>query len=215
MDERLRICLWMIGGGGFGCVLGSVFGTLAAALLYVRSSETAGTRLARNVVENFLQSGERQPLPMSRAALIGAVDGFLFLGILGLVAGALLGMSGRAADELLLPMVAGSALLAGGAIFFGMLAYALTYRTAEILHAIVGGFLGSFLAVTLLGPDHGLVGLIPGLCLGLFLCRTLRRYSPRFHPPRVGKSMPQSRADYPTDITGTPPPHANDDFLRG
>ncbi len=214
MDERLRICLWMIGGGVFGCVLGSVFGALAAALLHERCGEMAGTRMARRMVENFLRMGERQPLQMSRAALIGAADGFLFLGTLGLVCGALLGVSGRAADGLLLPMVAGSALLAGGAIFFGTLAYALTYHTAEVLHAVAGSFLGSYLAVTLLGPDYGPAGLIPGLCLGLFLCHAVRRYSPRFQPPRIEKtpSPPCSRVD--TNIIGPPPSSQDDDYFR-
>jgi hypothetical protein len=214
MDERLRISLWMLGGGGFGGVLGSIFGALAAALLYARSGETAGTHLARRMVENFLQMGERQPFPMSRAALIGAVDGFLFLSILGLVGGALLGMSGQKADELLVPMVAGSALLASGAIFFGTLAYALTYHTAEVLYAVVGGYLGSFFAVTLLGPDYGLAGLIPGLCLGLVLCRSARRYSPKFQPPHTEKSQSQPRSGAGADITGSPPSPSDDDFFH-
>ncbi len=125
MDDRLRICLWMVGGSGFGGLLGGVFGALAAAL-YARSGGAAGTRLARNVVGNFLQSGEREPSPTFHAAIIGAVDGFFFLGILGLVAGTLLGKSGRTANELLLPMMVGSVFLVGGAVFFGTLTYALT-----------------------------------------------------------------------------------------
>src|SRR5690348_7176901 len=135
MDDRLRICLWMVGVGGFGSVLGGAFGALTAAL-YARSGGAAGTRWARRVVENFLRFAERQPSPTSRAALIGAVDGYLFLGILGLIAGAFLGMSGWRAEELWLPMMVGSGILVGGAVFFGTLAYVLTNNAAEFHYAL-------------------------------------------------------------------------------
>lgn len=125
MDERLRICLWMVGGGVFGGVLGGIFGALAA-VLYARSGGAAGTRLARNLVDSFLQSGDRQLSPIFHAALIGAADGLCFLGGFGLLAGALLGLSGPRADELLLPMIMGSVFLVAGAVFLGTLAYALT-----------------------------------------------------------------------------------------
>lgn len=213
MDDRLRICVWMVGGGGFGCMLGGVFGALAAAL-YAQSGGTAGTRMARNVVDHFLQSGERQPSPTARAALIGTTDGFCFMGCFGLIAGALLGLTGRPAGELLVPALVGSVILVGGAIFFGTMAYALTYRTAEILYAVVGGLLGSFFAVALLGPDFGFIGYFPGICFGLLLCRAVRRYSPKFHPPRVGKTMSQPRPDTDTDITGSSPSLPNDDFFH-
>jgi hypothetical protein len=214
MDDRLRICLWMVGGGGFGSVLGGVFGALAAAQLHARSGDTAGTRLARQIVDNFLQSAERQPSPLGRAVLIGAADGFFFLGILGLVTGALLGVSGRTVDELLLPIVLGTLLLAGGAIFFGMLAYTLTHHAAVLLYTTAGGFLGSFLAARLLGSVYGPIGLVPGMCIGLFLCRAVRRYSPRFQAPRVGKTMPKPRSDADTNITGSPSSPPNDDFFH-
>jgi len=215
MDERLRICLWMVGGGGFGCVLGGVFGALATGQLHARSGDTAGTRLARNVVENFLQSGQRQPSPTVRAALIGAADGFFFLGGVGLLAGALLGVSGRRADELLAPMVMGGVVLAGGAIFFGTLAYALERPGEELLSAFVCGVLAAVLAGRL-GWDYGCVGAaVLGFYVGLFLCRAaIRRYSPRFQPPRVGKTTPPPRFHADTDITGSSPSPSNADFVR-
>lgn len=213
MDDRLRICLWMVGGGGFGGVLGGIFGALAAAL-YARSGGAAGTRLARNVVEIFLQSGERQPSPTIHAAIIGAVDGFFFLGIFGLVAGALLGMTVRNADDLLVPVISGSLLLFGGATLFGIAAYALTYYTAEFLYGLTGGLLGCLLAVSLLGPSGVLPGFAAGLYLGLYVCRTVRRYSPKFRPPHVGKTMPQSHSDADTNITGSPSSSSSDDFFH-
>lgn len=126
MDDRLRICLWMVGGGFFGAVLGAAFGALTGAL-YARNGGAAGTRWARHLVEQFLKSAERQPSPIRRAALIGGADGFIFLGILGFIVGVLLGIAGRSADEWRVPLIVGSVLLVGGAVFFGVLAYALTY----------------------------------------------------------------------------------------
>jgi hypothetical protein len=212
MDERLRICLWMVGGGIFGGVLGGIFGALAAAL-YARNGGAAGTRLARNVVENVLQTGERQASSTVHAALIGAADGFFFIGIFGLIAGALLGIVVRNADDSLVPVISGSLLLFGGAILFGTAAYALTYHTAEFLYSLTGGLLGCLLA-SLLEPLLVLPGLVTGLYLGLYVCRTVRRYSPKFHPPRIEEipSQPCSPAD--TDITGSSPSLPDNEFFH-
>jgi hypothetical protein len=204
MDERLRICLWMVGGGGFGSVLGGVFGATAAAF-YAQSGGRAGTGLARRVLEKFLHLGERQPTSLLYAALLGAVDGFCFLGGLGLFTGALLGVSGRPADELLVPALVGSVVMVGGAIFFGTLAYALTRRprTAALLSGFVGCVLGSVVTARG-GSGYGAAGCVLGYFVGVFFFHAVRLYSPIFHPPRVGKTMPQSRSDSDTDITGSP-----------
>jgi hypothetical protein len=216
MDDRLRICLWMVGGGGLGAALGGVFGAVAAAQLYARCREVAGTQLARRVVESFLRSGEHPPSRLGLATLVGAADGFFFLGSLGLVGGALLGTSGRAADEFLVPIVLGSVLLVGGAILFGVLAYALTHHAAALVYAAAGAGSGSFLAALLLGADYSLVGLVPGLCLGLLLGRAVRHYSPRFHPPHVWKPFRPQRlhSDADTKFTDSPPPSANDELFH-
>ncbi|HTU23636.1 MAG TPA: hypothetical protein VMG10_36705 [Gemmataceae bacterium] len=213
MDERLRICLWMVGVGGFGAVLGGVFGAVTA-VLYARNGGAAGTRLARNLVKNFFQSGDGQPSPTFHAAVLGAADGFFFLGTLGLVAGAFLGKCGWTANELLLPIVLSGVLLIGGAMLFGTLAYALTYRTAECLYCIAGSILGSILAARLLGSVYGPVGIMPGMGVGLFLCRAVRAYSPKFHPPRAEKTTPRLRSDANTDITGSLSSPPNADFFR-
>jgi hypothetical protein len=192
--------------------LGGLFGSLAAAL-YARNGGAAGTRLARNVVENLLQSGDRPPLPALHAAIIGAVDGFFFLGIFGLIAGMFLGKSGRSANELLFPIMTGSVFLVGGAIIFGAMAYALTYRAMEFLYGCTGAFLGSFVAVGLFGSIYGSAGLVPGMVIGCLLCRAVRRYTPRFHPPQVEKdrAVPNARPD--TDITCSPSSPRIDEFF--
>ncbi|MHB1423884.1 MAG: hypothetical protein ACYC3I_11945 [Gemmataceae bacterium] len=213
MDQRLHLCLWMVGGWGFGSILGSAFGALTAAL-YARNGGAAGTRLARNTVENFLQAGDRQPSPTWHAALIGAADGFFFLGGLGLVAGTILGKSGQSADELLLMIGVGSVLLFVAAIFFGTMAYALTYQGAQFLYIFAGGLLGSLLASVLFGSVYGAAGAGAGPIIGLYLCRAVRGYSPKFHSPRVDYSKPQRRSDNRTDITGPPLPPLREDIFR-
>lgn len=204
MDERLWICLWMVGGGVLGGVLGAAFGALTG-VVYAQNGGAAGTGLARRIVEPFLDTPEQQASSLRRAALIGAADGFLFLGIFGLVAGALLGVSGRATNELLVPAVVGSVFLVGGAAFFGGLAYGLARNgpwAAVWVFAV--GLLGTFLAGLHLGADNCLFGTIPGLLVGLILSFLQARYAPRFQPPRVEKPAARHRSD--TDITG--PPHA-------
>jgi hypothetical protein len=213
MDERLRICLWMVGGGVLGSVLGSAFGALTAAL-YERSGGAAGTGLARRVAEALLDTAVHPPSSTGRAALVGATDGFFFLGTLGLLGGVALGMSGRSANELLMPILMGSLLLIGGAIFFGTLAYALTYHGALFLYGLVGCIVGCLLAMSFLGSGYGPIGAVLGLLIGHILCRALRRYSPKYHSPCVGKTMPPTRSDADIDITSSPPSHANDDFFR-
>jgi len=213
MDERLRICLWMIGGGILGSVLGSAFGVLTAAL-YERSGGAAGTGLARRVAEAFLDNALHPPSPTGRAALVGATDGFFFLGILGLIGGAILGMSGRSVNELLVPILIGSLLLVGGAIFFGTLAYALTHRGARFLYGAVGGIIGCWLAGSMFGSVYGGGGFVVGMMLAQALCLAVRSYSPKFQPPHVGESMPRPRNEVDTDITNSPPSHTNDDFFQ-
>ncbi len=213
MDERLRICLWIVGGGGFCGVLGGIFGAVAAAL-YARNGGAAGTRLARNVAENLLQSRDRPPSPTLHAAIIGAVDGFFFLGIFGLWAGMFLGKISLPARELVLPIMAGSVFLVAGAIIFGAMAYALTYRAMEFLYGCAGGILGSLVAGSLFGSDYGGAGVFPGMLIGWLFCRAVRRYSPRFQPPQVEKDMavPNSKPD--TDITCSLSSPRNDDFFH-
>jgi hypothetical protein len=213
MDDRLRICLWMIGGGGFGAVLGAGFGALAA-VFDARSGGAAGTGLARRVAESLLETSLHPPSPTGRAVLVGATDGFFFLGILGLLGGAILGICGRSANELLVLILIGSLLLSGGAILFGTLAYALTYGGARLLYGAVGGFLGWWFARTLFGWEYGAGGFVLGTMLAQVLCFAARSYSPKFQPPQAGKAMPQSRSEVETDITGSPPSRASDDFFH-
>lgn len=213
MDERLRICLWMVGGGGLGVGLGAAFGALTA-VMYSRSGGTAGTRLARGIVAKFQDTPEENS-SSDRTALIGAVDGSLFLGTLGLVAGVLLGASGRGTQELIVPAAVGSTVLVSGAAFFGGLAYSLVRNGLRaVFWVFAGGLAGTLLAGFWLGADHCLLGTIPGLLLGLILSFFHRNYAPAFRTPHVEVVAPQARAESETDITRSPHRRSADDIRK-
>lgn len=214
MDERLYICLGMVSGCALGSVLGGVFGGLASAL-YAQSGGSAGTGFGRRVADAFARAEERELSPVRQAAISGAADGILFLGLLGVVVGALLGMSGRPAGELLLSAGVGSAVLVGGAAFFGVLAYSMARNGVwAVLYVFAGGLLGSFVAGILLGADNCLLGTIPGLLAGQTLSLVGGRYAPTFRSPHVGKAVPRRRSNTKTDITGPLHRHPGADAFR-
>jgi hypothetical protein len=215
MDERLRISVWLVSGGGLGAVLGGAFGALTGAL-YAQHGGSAGTRFGRGVADAFARAAEEEPSAVRRAAITGAADGVLFLGIVGTLAGAGVAIIGNAPLRWLGVAALGSVALVGAAAFFGLLAYSITSdATHEFLGAFVGCCLGGLLAASLLGSVYGPVGLVPGMYIGKGLARLLRRrYAPKFHPPRAGKVVPRSPTDARTDITGTPPSHPDNDSIR-
>jgi hypothetical protein len=124
MDDRIRICLWMIGGGAFGAILGGVFGGLTGTLLE-QNRRAAGTGLAQRIADAFERNAVRKSSPLRRAIFIGATDGFLFLGVCGLTLGLILGWSDRGTG-LIFPLLVGALFLVAGAVCFGLLAYALS-----------------------------------------------------------------------------------------
>jgi hypothetical protein len=206
MDERLRVSLWVVVSGGLGAVLGGAFGGLAG-LLYAQGGGAAGTRFGRRVADAFARAGQSEASPTARAALVGAADGFLFLGVVGVLAGAAAAVFGRADPRWLAPAALGAALLVGAAAFFGSLAYSMTRHGARAITCILGGGLfGSLAAGLLLGVDDCLFGTLPGFILGLALSFVVRRYTPTFRPPQVGEPSARRRPDAETDITGPPQP---------
>lgn len=177
MDERLRICLWMVSGGALGAFLGGVFGGLTAAL-FARSGHAAGTGLARRIADSFAQTAERKPSLLRRAIFIGATDGLVFLGIFGLVAGTLMGMIHRPTHEWLQPALFGVVLI-GGAIFFGLLAYAMSCGVRTVGSVIGGGLLGASLVSWRYGVDRLLLGVVLGFLGGLLFSLVVHRRSRR------------------------------------
>jgi hypothetical protein len=209
MDERLRISLWIVSGGGLGAVLGGGFGALTGAL-YAQHGGSAGTRFGRGVADAFARAAEEEPSSVRQAAIIGAADGVLFLGIVGTLTGAGVAILGNANLRWLVVVALGSASLVGGAAFFGVLAYAMARNGVwAVVYVFAGGLLGSSIAGVLLGADRCLLGTLPGLVLGLALGFVIRRYAPIFRPPRIGESASRLRSDGETDIMGKP--HARPD----
>lgn len=214
MDERLRISLWMVGGGGLGAVLGGAFGGLTGAL-YAQGGGAAGTGFGRRVADAFTRAGERELSPIRRAAITGAADGFLFLGIVGILTGAGVAIIGGAHLRWLAVAALGSVFLVGGAAFFGVLAYGITHNGARaVLYVFAGGLAGSSLAGVLLGADRCLLGTIPGLLAGLTLAFVIRRYAPTFRPPHIGEGTPRLHSDARTDITEPLYPSSKDDSFQ-
>jgi hypothetical protein len=214
MDERLRIFLWMVSGGGLGAVLGGAFGGLTG-VLYAQSGGAAGTALGRRVADAFARAGERELSLVQRAAIVGVADGFLFLGVVGIVAGALVATVGHADPRWLGAAALSSTLLVGGAAFFGMLAYGIVRRGVwAVLYASAGGLLGAILASFSMGVDNCLFGAIPGLFAGLMLSLAGGRYAPNFRSPHVGKVVPRVRSKAETDITDSPQRRFGADAFR-
>ena len=185
MDERLRISVWLVSGGGLGAVLGGAFGALTGAL-YAQHGGSAGTRFGRGVADAFARAAEEEPSAVRRAAITGAADGVLFLGIIGTLTGVGVAIIGHAPLRWLGAAALGSAFLVGAAAFFGILAYVMAHNGVRaVVYVFAGGLFGSSVARVLLGADRCLLGTIPGLVLGLALGFVARRDAPTFRPPHA------------------------------
>ncbi len=186
MDARLRTFAWILGSGCFGAMVGIVFGALAGAL-YWRSGRASGTRLGLLIADAFGRFSRRPLSRTTRGSLIGAVDGLLFLGVVGTLLGVAGVASGRDLEEILRPALWLALLLVGGAIFFGTLAYTLTRAGVRALAAVGGGgILGAALGSYLAGVGGllfgSLGGLVAGNALGLLWPA---RYEPEFLEPQL------------------------------
>ena len=196
MDERLLAFAWILGSGCFGAVLGGVFGALAGAL-YWRSGRASGTRLGLRLAETFGRFAGREPSPTTKGGLVGAVDGFLFLGTVGTVLGAAAVYVGRTSNDLVRPALWLALLLVGGAAFFGVLAYTLTRAGVRALAGvcicgIVGAALGSYVA--------GLGGLLCGCLVGVVIGNAIglwwpSRYEPKFESYMLPLTPEERRAE--------------------
>jgi len=179
MDDRLRIFLWIAGSGVFGGLLGGLFGAVAG-LVYWRSGKASGTFFGLTMARAVARASERELSPGMRGAIVGAIDGVLFLGILGTIGGAWLalrvpGASIQSAVTLGLA-VAG---LVAGAAGFGLLAYTLVqtgvWGLAWVFAASMAGAVSGF---SLAGASGLLGGLVAGILLGNLAALGWQRYAP-------------------------------------
>lgn len=204
MDENLRILVWIAGSGGFFAVLGSAFGALAGAL-YSASGRSAGTGLGHRLADAVARARGQDLSITARGGIVGAVDGFLFLGVLGSLAGAVAVSTGKVKTEMVGPVLLGSLLLVGGAAFFGSLAYTITRAGIRALAVACGAAaLGAFVGLFLAGTPGLLAGCITGVVLGNLGSLCWHHYAPRFVEPSLPAAGPARTACPSTDVTETP-----------
>jgi hypothetical protein len=200
MDEGLWTFALTLGCGAFGALLGAAFGATAGAV-YWREGRAAGTALGLRVARAFERVAGRELSPGGRGALVGATDGFVFLGVAGVALGAVVARSGGAGD-VLAPVALGAALLAATAAALGLLAYGLGRAgvwalAAACLGAAVGGAAGKLLA----GWSGLFAGCVGGFLLGNVAVLLVARFAPRFVAPTLD-GPPRRRPATPTDIQG-------------
>jgi hypothetical protein len=189
MDEIWRRLAWILGTGGYGAILGGVFGGVTG-YIHWGSGRAAGTYLGHRLLEAFEAAGGQEYSPHKRGMIVGAADGFVFLGVVGTILGTVFAYVGRPDDEVLLYGAVGGVLLAAAAMFFGILAYAIVRNGVwAVIGLFIGGIGGAFAATLLLGVNHLLVGVVPGLVVGMMAGFLLRRYEPRLREPRVTKTV--------------------------
>jgi hypothetical protein len=171
MDERTRLFLWVLAGGGFFALLGAAFGALTGALTW-RSGRAAGTGLGLAVARAFARVADAELSPTRTGALVGGVDGAAFLGVVGAIIGYVAGARRPAEWQTLRSaMLAGALLVLGGA-FFGLLAYRIVAGGVRAVAGLfVGGLLGAVLGHSLGGLDGLLIGAIGGAVAGTFALR--------------------------------------------
>jgi len=167
MEERLRIVLWTLAGGGFCGAVGLWFGALAAAMAW-RHGQAGGGRLGRAVADAFTRLRSRPPSEAVAAALVGGVEGAAFLGALGALAGFVAGYSGQVRPATAGMVGVGLLLLAVGAAFFGSLAYGMVRAgTWSLLGVFSGGMAGALVGAHFAQRDGLMYGSLLGALLGL------------------------------------------------
>jgi hypothetical protein len=211
MDDRLRVFAVVLASGGFCAVLGGLFGAVTGAT-YWGSGKAAGTVFGLSVARAL--AGGQELSRKAHGAIVGAVDGILFLGVLGTLAGAFLAQTRHDEGEFLAPAAAGLVFLVVLAVVFGALAYAVVRAGVyAIVGLFAGGFTGGLLgawAAALIGTYSAgrfgwLIGAVAGVLAGTSLGALARRYSPRFTEPRPGPVLPRQRRHGSTDITDEGP----------
>jgi hypothetical protein len=177
MDDRTELFLLLLGCGAFGGAVGAAFGALAGAL-YWGGGRAAGTAAGLAVARAVARVSRTEPTPAGRGALVGGVDGFLFLGVVGLVLGFLLRRFGQADVRILGVVALAGLVLTTAAVALGVLAYGLLRAGIQALAvSFAAGVLGASIGLGTAGWAGFLAGGLGGVALGtlLFLLRTLPR----------------------------------------
>lgn len=202
MDDRLRIVIWLLGSGAALALLGAAFGAVVG-YFHWQGGGGAGTTFGLTVVRAFERAAGKDFPPVRKGVIIGAADGFLFLGVLGLLLGGIQAYRGAPAGELLGPAAAVGGLMAG-AVVFGILAYSLLRAGMWAVAALCAGALLAGLSGALLaGPTGLIIGLSLGGVTGALLASWSQGYKPTFTPPRMQPPPPPAPPSS-TDVTSGP-----------
>src|SRR5262249_41481078 len=144
VDPKFQAFLWILGGGGFFAALGAAFGAVTGAV-YWRGGRSSGTAVGLGVAAMFERAAGHASTRAAKGALVGAVDGFVFLGTLGVLVGAVAAYRVKPPSGLLWPLAQAGLYLGGAAVGFGLLAGALVRNGVWALApACLGGVLGAF-----------------------------------------------------------------------
>lgn len=189
MDDRWRIYLWIIGSGGFGAILGTVFGALSGAI-YWSSGRTSGTSLGIRLVQSFRRAGQDDLSHTKQGALVGAVDGFVFLGVLGSLAGWFFVWRGWTPGFVLGTVGVTLLGLAAGAAAFGMLGYTLILTGIRGISLVcLGSLSGAILGFRLAALSGLMLGLGIGFMIGTILGLVWLAYVPLERIPEQKDSL--------------------------
>jgi hypothetical protein len=166
MDERMRIFFCVLAGAAGLGVVGGAFGALAR-VLFLASGRAAGSRVGAAAVRVLEDVFGMELSETARGAVSGGADGACFLGVVGALAGLLVGFRGPSETSVLLYIVLGALVLAGAAVVFGVGGYVLAHSGVSIIGFLfVGGILGAILGSWVGGTDGLLVGTLGGAMLG-------------------------------------------------
>ena len=106
MGDPLVTFAWTLGGGLALAILGGFFGALARWFSWKRGDST-GTGLGRRVARALARLASEEPSPGAMNVISGAVDGAMFLGLIGVVVGLLAREVGHAPADWLVPLFLG------------------------------------------------------------------------------------------------------------
>lgn len=180
MAERWLLFVSALEGALLFALLGALFGAVVGAT-YRIAGRSAGGWLGLGAADALARARGRQLNPVAEAALVGALDGGAFLGVIGTGLGLLAGWMGS--DQAMLrTLVLGGSLLALGATFFGGLAYGLVKGGVRLIGLVFAGGLAGGTAGWWLAAVTGLfygaaTGSLAGSLAGL-LCTTPAEPSP-------------------------------------
>jgi hypothetical protein len=171
MGKALDVIVLAGAAAGLFAVVGALFGALAGVLARPRGGAPGGTP-GKVVAHSLGRRDDPDSSPLVTGALAGAVDGALFLAVLGFLVGAVLGVSDPGGRfEVLRPPLIAVLALAIGALLLGGLAYLLTWGGARAVglafSALMGAAVGWLLEMRLDVPRGLLGGVLVGTLLGI------------------------------------------------